>query len=447
MAVAIAVGVVSAHSGLEVLPLFGGIFAVALIGLAGRTKWLVGFLVIWLSIQNSLVPFLFTRLGAAVSPPSWTTLLAMPEFVSILIIGTLVVKSFVARSPIVEPELHWMGLYLFSAFIIAALLPHFGSGFFVLNYVRQLTIPTLFFLVGYLVIRVNPRLDVWLLKWAIGVSVAGAVGAIIDVGLLTTHFWVAWGLGAYLLTVKHMPITTVVNGLPLNMFELYGDHLVRRAISFYGDPLAAGYSLATGFIALCMSVLESRDRRRRSVWLYGALLLLGVILTFTRAGLVMIAVALYVMWRHSPEFRNYIGVGRLLLLALGAGALVSRVIIDSVTGRNSSASHHLHSFATLPTLLVHPLGFGVGAPGSPEGLIFNMWWFVGIAPTALFVLWIRSVGLKLYKYRSWSYIALLIAMLATAVISTELLDDTACGLAWVLIGSGFAKTTINGAQP
>lgn len=405
-------------------------------GVRLRSKILIPIMA-WVSVQNIVLPFLYTRMPH-VSTNAWTGLLLVSEVTLTIFIALAVIPWRKNGASFKSDVWTYVLIYTVIAIVFSLMRKEGSSLFTYLNILRELLIPPLFFTAGFLFVRKEEGKLGTLLSAVIAISVLGAIGAIVD-SFIPTTFWVNWGLGQYWLTVKHLPPAYVSQGLPLNMFELYGSTVVRRAISFYGDPLAAGYSMAIGFSALILTYVRQVDasnRVRGKLYLLGAILLLsGIVVTYTRAAIIMVVVMVVGVWIGHRGFRKSVPKVILIEAAIAIVASMYKVLKDTITGENSSVLVHLHSFSTFPTVLTHPMGLGITAPLAPEGLLFWMPWTIGMLPLVAFMTWMLFMVWRSITSRNWALIAFLISLLSTIFISIELLGDTSCGMGWILVGA------------
>ncbi len=421
----ISLGILASVWGGTYWPWLVGAGAVATtIALVG-TRVLPGVLA-WVAIQNTVLPYAFTRLSLPTRV--WTYSLMLSELATVL--ALLLWVPVMSRSRKV-PQLFF---YLIAFFVCSALpiaMHEHGSSFALLNYFRQLAIPLLFGAAGYVYVFGHPDRVAILCRVVVWISVAGAVGAFVDKSL-PTSFWTNFGLGNYWIVVKGLPLSYVRDGLPLNMFEVYGQSLIRRAISFYGDPLAAGYSMAIGMAAL-MWLWERGEANLRTVSILTLALVAGVALTDTRAAYVEIGLLVTVPLLWNQSFRARVPRGWVIAVLTVLVGLGFTVIVQSLLGRNSSISAHLASFSLIPEMIRHPLGINLS--GAPEGLAFHVWWTSGLLGLASLALLVEKMGQWLLSSRQFVPFALLLGVAATSFISIEWLGDTSCGAGWALLGA------------
>jgi hypothetical protein len=189
--------------------------------------------------------------------------------------------------------------------------------------------------------------------------------------------------------------------------------------------------MAIGFAALVILWYEKLVNTRLAVVL-GAILLVGIVLTYTRAAYIEMGVMLVMPWLMSAEFRKRVRIQFIVATGLVVLLLAFKVIKDSMLGRNSSIAAHLYSFQLIPELAIHPLGIGLA--GAPEGLLFHLWWTSGIVGVAGFFLLVQYLYKEYRTANNIVAVALLISLLATSVISIELIGDTSCGAGWAILG-------------
>ncbi len=157
--------------------------------------------------------------------------------------------------------------------------------------------------------------------------------------------------------------------LPGNFYTALLGGGARRLAGPFGEPLAAGYLLGVGVVAVVWT--ERHWRRLALLGVTGAALLL----TFTRAGWLIAAAALvpWAVWvvraQRGTRRWAYAGVAVLSVLAvLVAVPGVRRYVGEVFSGQNSSTSGHLSSLEQLVRFHYSLLGTGLGSSGAAVGL-------------------------------------------------------------------------------
>lgn len=389
-------------------------------------------LLAWISVQNGIIPILWHFTGTSGS--IWTLVLALPEVVTVSYLTVQLADGAVAPGALSRWSVA-AAVYLLIAGSLAVVAHHDTSLFNRLLFVRGLAVPVLFLGMGYIYAGGKLERVHTLMVVVSGASVIGAVFVLADHFLVPVQFWNNLQLGAYWIEVKHWPASSVVLGLPGNMFEIYGSQVIRRAIGLYGDPLAAGYSLAIGFGALLSLSVARVHSGRRTGWLWLAMMLVGsaTVFTYTRAAYGMVLVMLLFVLVFDPVWRASVSKVGLAAGAAGGAAVAGKVILDTIRGANSSVLVHIAAFRTVLPALAHPAG--VGYLGEPEGAYTAVLWIAGplaLASMAAFLSTIRLRGNEAYSVGAR---AIFFALLVSGLASAEMFTDTACGAAWVIVGA------------
>lgn len=411
-------GIVAAHMYSITLGLCASVLLVAVaVWLKERS---VPFVLWWVASQNFVVPFLYARLGSYSQESAiWTGLVASSEAFCLVFLG--INWLGVKRAP-------WWGAsvaYIVAVLFFEGIQPglHFSS----LNSIRSGMIPVIFCLLGAVYVSMQGHTEDVVIGMArtVGwISIVGAGSVLIDHFFMSSAFWSqTMKLAQYWVDVKHLPATYVVNGLPGDIVKVYSGRIIRRGVGIYGDPLAAGYSMAIGSICFLFS------ERNRRLWWYAAygVIVAAVIMTGTRAAMVMIVIGVVgYLWSNGIRKGWLLGVLVVAGIVYGGYPLIAAAIHGT-----GDVEGHLRSFAHLPAMLRHPLG-DKSLGTTLEGALFDYWDQGGILLVVPAIIFMR----RLYKCMPpgigrtvfW-------ALIVTAPISFELLGDTSCGAGWVIIGA------------
>ncbi|QQE78737.1 hypothetical protein [Alicyclobacillus sp. SO9] len=389
----------------------------------------------WIAVQNTLIPAMYSAFGGGST--MWLVILSMSELTAIILLAVRLLRTinvFDLRSAIL------ISTFVLVVATLVVFTLHRGSSLFSAVYnLRTVFIPMVFLFLGYLYFFSRDEMRRVLVSVSV-LSTIGAVFGLIDALFLGRHFWAIMHMGNYWINVKHLPKGYLYRGLPGNFYENYGGQLLRRVVSIYGDPLAAGYSMAIGFGA----ALFARDfYRSKALWLGSVLIiLLAVALTYTRAAYIMV----FVEFLFYYFYRRKIGkpISKWLFIALIGILFVAatKVIISTITLQNGSTLIHLHAFLQIPAMFGIPFGHGVGASGGPEGAYLEIWWQFGLPILAAFVWWLIEVFLTIDRipYNFYMGAAIVVSLVITGVISQEMLTDTAASIGWILIGMTLSGT-------
>jgi hypothetical protein len=412
-------------------------------------KHLILILLVWINIQNSLIPYLYSHTDY--KPIVWTIIITLPFIIPVLFTLFWVVKKIVSKDK-VFPKWFVVGV-IYSIFSTIFIFLHISNGNLtgMLTYLRALFVPFVYVVVGFIYTNGSKEKLKTMLRIMSIISILGAIFSVIDYYYITPEFWASTvGLGKYWLDVKLLDSRYVLNGeLPLNFYTNSGDIYLRRAISFYGDPLAAGYSIATGLIAWLMLRLGfTKKKKNRFITLTVlGILVVGISFTYTRAAYIIIFIALMYLLLFSKSFRKlFPKIGYVLIIGI-LFFFGGKYITDSLHGDNSSAVIHTQSVAVIPSLLAHPFGTGQYL-FAPEGTYQSFLWTVGIIPTIAFIVWLLTLFPKQKDFTSEIGKGILLALVVSGFISFQMMN-TSCSFAWVIVGGVLSLSEIkkNKEQP
>lgn len=220
------------------------------------------------------------------------------------------------------------------------------------------------------------RVVTWLVYSSIPIMLFG----IAQTFILPLHFMERFGYSS-----KDVSAT----GNPLPPYHLIADHVVRAMATFPGPNSLAMYCVGVLFLLFW---LYAQNKQRKWIIWYAAVVLLVLLITFSRAHLVALAVALLVVGSlkvlraYSLRLQTTVVVG-IVLLSIVAG-LVSTLFLGQVdagqsrTGLiayilhdTSSEVHRIVVVQALQDIKKHPLGSGLGTSGlattNTGGPVFN----------------------------------------------------------------------------
>lgn len=437
IAIAIGIGVtVSLFSTVNILYFAVSLFVGVILMFFYRTEVSLSIIIVWIAIQNTVIPILYYIIHST-SNSIWTILLSTSQATVLSIVILYLLKQMmIGRRPSV-----WSLVIIFlSVSVLASAIIHRDSSLFTaINSARGLLVPVLYVWLGRTVgmTGISQRRIIKVMAY---VTFVGAILAILDALVVPTSLWTSIDISKYWLEVKHVPASEV-GVLPGNFFENYGGSILRRAVSIYGDPLAAGYSMAFGFAA----TLITMEYEIRKYWYVVMLIIIvaGIALTFTRAAYIIVVIEFlaFSLYRRSsgkPLSKLYF----FAMLAIFI-FIARKVLTSTLGGTNGSLMIHLHAIDAIPVLIKHPMGFGVGSLGGPEGAYLQIWWQYGIVVLGLFglFLWVTykrllSVEVRLHRIM---VMGVFWAIIVTGFISQEMQTDTASSIAWIIIGMGWCE--------
>lgn len=406
-------------------------------------KQFVLIFMIWISLQNFVIPLIYAH--TSFSPFIWTLIISISVIVP-AIISLLCITNMLKENGTVPKWVFMSFIYMFIILVCSS--PYITKGGDLVStvyYYRSLFMPLLFVIVGYYYSAGEKKQYRDLLRIISIISILGAIFAIIDSLFITIDFWrnVA-GLGVYYTEVKHLGAEYILNGLPSNFFTLSGTTLLRRAISFYGDPLAAGYSMVIGLGAWLMLRLGIEEKNTKSnlvTIIIIFIIIIGISLTFTRAAYIMIASIICYLLFNSKDFRKmfpkiaYILIIGVLLYFGGS------YINESIHGNNSSAIIHTNSVMSIFKLLSNPLGTGRFLE-TPEGTFQSILWTIGVMPVIAFVIWIWTIFPDKHTLAGNIGRGIIWAFIISAFISYQIMG-TSCSFGWMMIGGLLSMQSTN----
>lgn len=256
-----------------------------------------------------------------------------------------------------------------------------------------------------------------------------------------------------------------VAGLPENFIYNTGSeqHFLRRLVSTFLSPLAAGYLMVVALLLL--------PRRRISIAL-GAVAFAGLLFTFSRSSLVALAGGLVVLALAARDWRPVVLAAVVAAVAVGwahafpkigptgtwtkADLVYQQANAHATTGPTSGnalsenePSLHEH-WAELKegihTVIHHPQGFGLGnvgqtasRTGTPikagESNYTEMGAELGILGALLWIAWGLAVLGGLWRARSVRMAAAFAAVLALAIQTDVIGDPWVAYVVWALAGT------------
>jgi hypothetical protein len=279
----------------------------------------------------------------------------------------------------------------------------------------------------------------WLVPRAVLLIAAAAAYSLVEYLLPVSFVRDVIGVGQYWTDVKEQGfhLSPKGTGLPGNFFTS-GD--MRRLSGSFGDPLAAGYTLAMG------TVLAFLSERRRETWPCLMVLGIALLLTFTRGGWLLVIASLATLaviklsrlgWRERLGFGLAAVAAVVVLLSLPP---FRRYVGDIARGRDDSTRGHLnalfHSTGYDYTFFGAGWGQSGGAVGrGTESVFVTLSLQVGVVGLVCYLVALVWVLMRLR--RRWAsqglllpYLGLLLGLLVSMAISEQLLTFNT---GWVLL--------------
>lgn len=365
----------------------------------------------------------------------WTLILSL-SFIIISIISIIFFIKLEIKHGHVSKWINISILYIFTVTIsFIPILIKGGLNMDSIYFFRSILMPVFFVILGFVYTNNKEKNFRKLLQFISIISFLGAIFAIIDYFIIPVDFWKnSAGLGKYWIEVKKIDPKRTLEGLPLNFFTRSGTDLLRRAVSFYGDPLAAGYSMSSGIISWILLRFNSKSNKNMVMTLSVlSIIVIGIGLTYTRAAYIIVGVSILYLIIRSKKFRNEFPRIGYLVIAIVIFLLGGKYIHDSLIGGNSSAIVHMDSIKSIKVLLSYPFGTGIYS-SAPEGTIQHILWIMGIVPTIIFLYWIYSIKPKKNKFIDRIGCSIIYSLIIVSFISCQMIG-TSCAFFWIMLGS------------
>jgi hypothetical protein len=279
---------------------------------------------------------------------------------------------------------------------------------------------------------------------AVSLVVCGAaVYALVELALPVSFVRDVVGVGDYWATVKDQPflLDPTGTGLPGNFFTATGE---RRLSGSFGDPLAAGYVLASAI------VLAGFTRELRWRWVLVSVMATALLLTFTRAGWLLVAGAvvptLVIHLRGSQgNTKRGLLVGCIAILAgLAAVPKFRDYVVNLAEGRDASTLGHLEALRAVGDYHYSLFGQGLASSGASvgagtESVLVTLALQLGLLGLLLYLIAVVLIAVRAgQRWRGEclvaSYIGLLVAILITVTVSEQLLTFNAGWPLMLLVG-------------
>lgn len=310
-------------------------------------EWLIVVLIVALPFHALGITVLTRMVAGPDQPPMGILAFWKEALLGVILLIALIeiVRGVEWKSLLHLDRFDWCIVVLAGALLSASVF--FGTSLARMAYgIRYDLVP----LVAFFVLRRVPWSDVFQLRLPLALAIAASIAAAyaLITFLLPEAFFTLLGYGD--LHSLYVP------GRPIAAFQQIGGSTLRRLQGPMSGPNQFGIWLA----AILPFVLSLRPRLRR--WI-APLLLLAIVLTFSRAA--WIAAAVVLLWSFWPHLKRF-SVATVTTLCIGILAIAVSIALffPSVILRvQSSADHVRRPLEALSIMVSEPLGRGLGSAG------------------------------------------------------------------------------------
>jgi hypothetical protein len=321
---------------------------------------------------------------------------------------------------------------------------------------RHHLLPVAAYLLGRLLVLSAPQ---WRRLGLVLVVLAGAIAAwgVVDAYVVPLSWWRDSGVPGWY--GEQLGLTyECLSGLPENWIFNTGDegNPLRRVVSTFLSPLAAGYLLVTVLLSVA-------SRRGPSAWTVavGAVAYAGLLWTHTRSAFIGLAVGLVVLAvaqrRRAPVvlaagsvaaaavfLAVYPSIGPSTsytageLACLRANAALEGSTGGALSGGEASTESHLRNLRDgIETVLRHPWGYGLGNAGvsakrtgaeikAGESTYTELGVDTGLVGALVLLTWLASLVVALWRRVPW--LAASVSSIAVIGIQTDVI-----GVPWIAV--------------
>ncbi len=326
-------------------------------------------------------------------------------------------------------------------------------------------------LAAYALGRVVPLDRTWWRRLGltlVGVGCALAVWGLLDVYLVPLETWRDSGVPGWFREQLGLAYDCL-SGLPENwILNTDEESPVRRLVSTFLSPLAAGYTLVV------VALLLAAARPRRWTVAAGVVVSAGLLWTHTRAAFLALAAGLVVLALLRRSWAYAVLAGGTLVVSLGFVAVFPSIGPQTTytatellclranaeeeggagggaldPGESSTRSHWRALREGVRTVAEHPWGFGLGNAGvsasrtgaevkAGESTYTELGVDAGVLGLAAFLGWLVALGLALRRRSPWltaSLVAVAVLGLQTDVIGIHWLSVVVFALAGAALRS------------
>lgn len=282
------------------------------------------------------------------------------------------------------------------------------------------------------------------IKYLFFLAIIGIAEYFLDILIGTKGFWTnIVGIGELYNNIKNSPNTYL--GLPGNFYgySSAGFFTRKRLVSVWGNPLSSGYSFLIAAVYCVISFFNSvkKNNKRKKYFVYAMVFILAIILTYTRAIILGMFIALFLFFIYKN--RNRVENIAILIIAfiftaavyllVGGKDVLYRFLYDGSTKSHIDAL--LYNIKN-----VGVMGRGIGLFGATESVYFSVWGQVGFFGLVLFLfISYKAITTAYKKVPFYHDMALAVAIswvvfMITALISEQLMAYTTIAPSYVLLG-------------
>ena len=453
------------------LALYALLLAVAAVAVWRRPVAALFLFLVGLALHNAVMAALY---GAGVRGSTLTAITAWKEILLAVALGRVLVTAARTRTlPFSWGVADWLAVGFALLCVVYALVPqsalggHAGHRAVALGLRHDVVPVGAFFLGRSLVVT---RREWRALGWTLlGTAAAVAAWGLIDVYAIPISWWRHSAVVDYFR--KHLGYDYHGTGnLPENfIYNVGGDRpFLRRLVSTFLSPLASGYLFV---VALLVGV-----RRTRAAFVLGAVVVAGLLWTFSRSSLVALAGGLVVL---ALLRRSAVALGGAALVIVVAVAWAHAFPHIAPTGRFTPADlryqhqraeqgpqgtfsavsedepslhEHWQSLKDgVRTMADHPQGYGLGNVGqvasrtqtplqAGESNYTELGVELGVLGSLLWIAWGLAVLVGLVRSSAVRMCAAFAAVLALAVQTDVIGDPWVAYCVWGLAGAALVRT-------
>jgi hypothetical protein len=447
------------------------LLAVAAVAVWRRPVLALYVFVVGLAVHNAAMAALY---AAGVRGSTLTAIAAWKEILLAVALARVLLEAVRARRlPFRPAAVDWLALAYGVVVIAYALVPQSALGGTATRHTIALAAKHDLVPVGAFFLGRSLRLgreELRRLAWVLlGTAAFVAALGLVDVYAVSIGWWRTNGVRDYF----HKQLGYDYHGtggLPENFIFNTGSeqHFLRRLVSTFLSPLAAGYLMVVALLLV---------PRRRLAVPFAAVAFAGLLFTFSRSSLVALAGGLVVLALGAWDARPVALAVAVAAIAVGwayvfpsigptghwtkadivqqrqqAKAATGAVSGSALSEKEPSLREHWTALKEgVHTVIHHPQGFGLGnvgqtasRTGTPlkagESNYTEMGAETGVLGAVLWVAWVLAVLYGLWRRRAVRMTAVFAAVLALAIQTDVIGDPWVAYVVWGLAGAFLVRT-------